>query len=146
MTDSKTNAIHETITRNEEVKGSSDRAFGMVFTVVFVIVGLWPLTGGGSPRIWALIVAGVFLAAALMYPTILAPLNRLWTRFGLLLHKITNPIIMGLVFFVTVTPTALIMKMMGKDPLNRKIDRNAKSYWIDRQPPGPSPETMKNQF
>jgi hypothetical protein len=146
MTDSKTNAVHETMKRDEEVKGSSDRAFGMVFTVVFVIVGLWPLTGGGSPRIWALIVAGVFLAAALMYPTILAPLNRLWTRFGLLLHKITNPIIMGLVFFVTVTPTALIMKMMGKDPLNRKIDRNAKSYWIDRQPPGPSPETMKNQF
>lgn len=146
MTDSKTNAVHETMKRDEEVKGSSDRAFGIVFTVVFVIVGLWPLTGGGSPRIWALIVAGVFLAAALMYPTILAPLNRLWTRFGLLLHKITNPIIMGLVFFVTVTPTALIMKMMGKDPLNRKIDRNAKSYWIDRQPPGPSPETMKNQF
>ena len=146
MTDSKTNAVHETMKRDEEVKGSSDRAFGIVFTVVFVIVGLWPLTGGGSPRIWALIVAGVFLAAALMYPTILAPLNRLWTRFGLLLHKITNPIIMGLVFFVTVTPTALIMKMMGKDPLNRKIDRNAKSYWIDRQPPGPSPDTMKNQF
>ncbi len=146
MTDSKTNAVHETMKRDEEVKGSSDRAFGMVFTVVFVIVGLWPLTGGGSPRIWALIVAGVFGAAALMYPTILAPLNRLWTRFGLLLHKITNPIIMGLVFFVTVTPSALIMKMMGKDPLNRKIDRNAKSYWIDRQPPGPSPETMKNQF
>ena len=146
MTDSKTNAVHETMKRDEEVKGSSDRAFGIVFTVVFVIVALWPLTGGESPRIWALIVAGVFLAAALMYPTILAPLNRLWTRFGLLLHKITNPIIMGLVFFVTVTPTALIMKMMGKDPLNRKIDRNAKSYWIDRQPPGPSPETMKNQF
>ncbi len=146
MTDSKTNAVHETMKRDEEVKGSSDRAFGMVFTVVFVIVGLWPLMGGANPRIWALIVAGVFGAAALMYPTILAPLNRLWTRFGLLLHKITNPIIMGLVFFVTVTPTALIMKMMGKDPLNRKFDRNAKSYWIDRQPPGPSPETMKNQF
>ena len=146
MTDSKTNAVHETMKRDEEVKGSSDRAFGMVFTGVFLIIGLWPLTGGGNPRLWALIVAGLIGAAALMHPTILAPLNRLWTRFGLLLHKITNPIIMGLVFFVTVTPTALIMKMMGKDPLNRKIDRNAKSYWIDRQPPGPSPETMKNQF
>jgi uncharacterized integral membrane protein len=146
MTDSKTNAVHETITRDEEIKGSSDRAFGVVFTIVFTAVGLWPLLSDGSPRIWALIVAGLILAAALMVPAILAPLNRQWTRFSLLLHKITNPIIMGLVFFVTVTPTALIMKMMGKDPLNRKIDRNAKSYWIHRAPPGPAPETMKNQF
>ena len=81
-----------------------------------------------------------------MVPGIPAPLNHQWMRFGLLLHKITNPIIMGLVFFVTVTPTALVMKMMGLDPLNRKIDRNAKSYWINRTPPGPSPETMKNRF
>lgn len=146
MTDSKTNAVHETMSRDEEIKGSSDRTFGLVFTSVFLIVGLLPLTGGGSPRVWALIVAGLFLAVALVSPGILAPLNRLWTRFGLLLHKITNPIIMGLVFFLTVTPTALIMKIMGKDPLNRKIDRGAKSYWIDRRPPGPSPETMKNQF
>jgi len=146
MTDSKTNAVHETLTRNEEVKGSSDRAFGVVFTVVFLIIGLWPLMSSAGPRIWALVVAGLTLTAALAYPSVLAPLNRLWTRFGLLLHKVTNPLIMGLVFFLTVTPTALIMKMLGKDPLNRKIDRNAKTYWIDRSPPGPSPETMKNQF
>ena len=146
MTDSKTNAVHETITREEEVKGSSDRAFGVVFTVVFLIIGFWPLMGDGTPYVWALVVAGVFLAAALVYPSGLAPLNRLWMRFGLLLHKVTNPLIMGLVFFVTVTPTALIMRMMGKDPLNRKIDREAKSYWIDRRPPGPSPDSIKNQF
>ena len=91
-------------------------------------------------------VAGLFLAAALMVPGILAPLNHQWMRFGLLLHKITNPIIMGLVFFVTVTSTALVMKMMGLDPLNRKIDRNAKSYWINRTPPGPSPKIMKYHF
>lgn len=146
MTDSKTNAVHETMTRDDGIRGSSDRAFGVVFTVVFLIIGLWPLMGGGSPRLWALIMAGLILATAIIHPVLLAPFNRLWARFGLLLHKVTNPIIMGLVFFVTVTPTALIMKMMGKDPLNRKIDRNAKSYWIERQPPGPSPETMKNQF
>ena len=79
-------------------------------------------------------VAGLFLAAALMVPGILAPLNHQWMRFGLLLHKITNPIIMGLVFFVTVTPTALVMKMMGLDPLNRKIDRNAK-FLLDQSDP-----------
>jgi len=146
MTDSKTNAVHETMKRDEEIQGSSDRSFGIVFTIVFLAIGLWPLLSGGSPRIWGLVVAGFFLVLAVVSPSVLAPLNRQWTRFGLLLHKITNPLIMGLVFFVTVTPTALIMKMLGKDPLNRKIDRGAKSYWIDRSPPGPSPETMKNQF
>lgn len=146
MTDSKTNAVHENASRDEEIKGSSDRAFGIVFAVVFLIVGLWPLMGGSAPRIWALSIAGVFLAVAIVYPIILAPLNRVWMRFGLLLHKITNPIIMGLVFFVTVTPTALIMRILGKDPLNRKIDRNAQTYWIDRQPPGPAPNSIKNQF
>jgi hypothetical protein len=146
MADSKTNAVHEPLTRDEEIKGSSDRAFGVVFTVVFAIIGLWPLIGGGNPYIWALSIAGGFLVAALVYPSILAPLNRLWMKFGLLLHKITNPIIMGLVFFVTVTPIALIMRMRGKDPLNRKFDPEATSYWIERQPPGPAPDTMTQQF
>ena len=146
MTDSKTNAMHETVSRDEEIKGSTDRAFGIVFTVVFLIVGCWPLMADGSPRMWALIVAGSLLAISLVFPSVLAPLNQLWAKFGLLLHKITNPIIMGLVFFVAVTPTAIIMKLLGKDPLQRKIDRNSQSYWIDRLPPGPSPDTMKNQF
>lgn len=146
MTDSKTNAVHEPASGEKPVKGSSDRAFGIVFAVVFLIIGLWPLMGDGGVRIWSLSIAGGFLAVAIVCPVILAPLNRLWMRFGLLLHRITNPIIMGLVFFVTVTPTALIMRMLGKDPLNRKIDRDAQSYWIDRRPPGPSPDSIKNQF
>ena len=99
MTDSKTNAVHETMKRDEEIQGSSDRSFGFVFSFVFVAVGLWPLLSGGGPRIWGLVIAGFFLVLALASPSILAPLNRQWTRFGLLLHKITNPIIMGLVFF-----------------------------------------------
>ena len=146
MTSSKTNALHESLTRAEAVKTSSDRSFGVVFTVVFLIIGLWPLLSGATPRLWALAVAAGFLAAALIRPSVLAPLNRLWTKFGLLLHKITNPIIMGLVFFLAVTPTALIMMALGKDPLRRKIDKNATSYWIRRDPPGPAPESMKNQF
>ena len=146
MTDSKTNAVHETASRDEEIQGSSDRAFGIVFTVVFLIIGFWPLMGDGSPRMWALIVAGLLFAISMVFPSILAPLNHLWMKFGLLLHKITNLIIMGMVFFVAVTPTALIMRMLGKDPLHRKIDRNSQSYWINRLPPGPLPDTMKNQF
>lgn len=118
----------------------------MVFTVVFAVIGLWPLIGGGAVRLWSLIVAVVFLLAALARPQVLAPLNRLWTRFGLLLQKITNPLIMGLVFYLAVTPTALVMRALGKDLLHRRIDRSAKTYWIDRRPPGPEPETMKQQF
>jgi hypothetical protein len=146
MPASKTNAVHEPLTRDEEVRGSSDRSFGIVFTVVFAIVGLWPLIGGGSVRLWSLSIAGALLAISLIRPSLLAPFNRLWMRFGLLLHGVTNPIIMGLVFFLAVTPTALILKLMGKDPLRRRFDREVRSYWIERTPPGPDPESMKNQF
>jgi hypothetical protein len=137
---------HERFQQPEPAKGGSDRAFGVVFTVVFAIVGLWPVTGGGPPRWWSLGMAALFLVAALARPVLLAPLNRLWTRFGGLLHRITNPVIMGLVFYLAVTPTALIMRCMGKDLLHRKLDRDAESYWIERRPPGPDPDTMKQQF
>ncbi len=137
---------HESFSRDEAVKVSSDRAFGIVFTVLFAVIGLWPLIHGGEVRIWSLVLAAVILAVALIRPSLLAPFNRAWMKFGLLLHKITNPVIMGLIFFLTVTPTALIMRAMGKDPLRRKFDPSATSYWIDRDPPGPEPETMKQQF
>jgi hypothetical protein len=137
---------HESFDRTEPVQGSSDRAFGIVFTVVFALIGLWPLPWGGSPRWWALGIAAVFLLAALVIPKTLAALNRAWMRFGLLLHKIVNPMIMGLVFFLTVTPTALIMRALGKDPLRRRLDKEATTYWIDRDPPGPDPDSMPRQF
>lgn len=137
---------HESFARDQQVKGSSDRSFGVVFTVVFAIIGLWPLLHGGGVRLWWLVAAGAVLAAAVLYPRLLAPLNRLWMKFGLLLHRITNPIIMGVVFYLAVLPTALIMRMLGKDPLRRKLDKSATSYWIMREPPGPPPESMKNQF
>jgi predicted membrane metal-binding protein len=137
---------HERFARAAPAKTSSDRSFGIVFCVVFAIIGLWPLIRGAEPRWWSVGVAVAFLVLALAAPKTLAPLNRLWTKFGLLLHRITNPIIMGLVFFLAVTPTALIMRLLGKDPLHRRIDRDAKSYWIERKPPGPEPDTMHNQF
>lgn len=137
---------HESFERDQTVKGSSDRSFGLVFAAVFTILGFSPLFHGGTLRIWSVVVAAVFLAVALIYPRLLAPLNRLWLKFGLLLHKITNPIIMGAVFFLAVLPTALVLRMLGKDPLRRKLDKSAPSYWILRQPPGPPPDSMKNQF
>lgn len=138
--------VHEDLTREQEVRGSSDRSFGLVFTVVFCVAGLFPLYRGGPIRQWALMVAGVFLLAALAHPRILSPLNRVWMRFGLLLHKITNPIILGAIFYLVFTPMALLLRMLGKDLLRLKMEPGSKTYWIVRQPPGPAPESMSNQF
>jgi hypothetical protein len=137
---------HEDFSHGGPVKGGSDRAFGMVFAVVFTVIAGWPMMGGGTARLWSFGIAALLLVVALVRPGMLAPFNRLWTRFGLLLHNITNPVIMGLVFFVAVTPTAVIMRVLGKDMLNRRLDPAAESYWIERRPPGPEPETMKQQF
>lgn len=140
------NDLHERVHREERVVGSTDRAFGFVFAVVFTLVGLWPLLSGAPLRYWALAIAGVFVVLALLAPRVLAPLNRLWLRIGLILHKITNPIIMGFVFYLAVTPTALVMRGLGKDLLRRKLEPESESYWIERQPPGPNPTSMKEQF
>lgn len=137
---------HEGFREREAVKSSSNRAFGIVFTVVFAAIGAFPLIGGNTPRWWAVGLAVLFLLAAIAYPRCLSPLNRLWTRFGLLLHRIVNPIVMGLLFFLVVTPTALVMRILGKRPLHLKTDPDAPTYWIPREPPGPAPESMKQQF
>ena len=139
-------SFHESFTRSDEVKGSSNRSFGLVFAGVFAIVGLWPLYETGDVRIWALAAGAVFLIAAFAKPDILAPLNRLWLKFGLLLHKIVNPVIMGILFFLTVTPIALISRVVGKKFLQTTFDSEVESYWIMREPPGPEPEDMSNQF
>ncbi len=137
---------HERFTSQDDVKVGSERSFGLVFAVVFAIVGLLPLWSGHAYRPWALVVAGVFLIAAFAAPKALRPLNILWFRFGLLLHKIVNPLIMGMLFFVTVTPIALIMRLCGKDPLNRRFVPEATTYWTLREPGEPAPESMRRQF
>jgi saxitoxin biosynthesis operon SxtJ-like protein len=137
---------HEDFGREEEIKASSERSFGFVFAAVFLIVGLLPLFRGNPVRWWSLVIAAVFLALALAAPRTLAPLNWLWLKFGLLLHAVVNPVVMAFLFFSTVTPIALIMRALGKDPLRLKLDASAKTYWIDRTPPGPSPDTMPRQF
>lgn len=137
---------HDTGAHAAPVQMGSERSFGLVFTVLFVVIGLWPLKEGGDARPWALGVALAFLATALLAPRALRPLNLLWFKFGMLLHHVVTPVVMGLVFFLTVTPTGLIMRALGKDPMRLKRDPAARSYWIDRIPPGPAPATMKNQF
>ena len=131
---------------SEAVKAGSDRSFGLVFATVFAVYGGWPLWSGSAPRYWAIAIACAFLAAAVFLPWTLRPLNALWLKFGALLHRVVTPVVMGVVFFATVVPTGLIMRALGKDPLRLKRDREATSYWIERQPPGPDPQTMIRQF
>ena len=124
----------------------SERSFGLVFAVVFAIIALWPLKAGGDIRPWAAGAAVAFALAALVVPRALKPLNIVWFKFGMVLHHVMTPLIMGLLFFVTVTPVGMLMRATGKDPMRLKRDPKAASYWIVRTPPGPAPESMKNQF
>jgi len=120
----------------------SDRAFGVVFVVVFSVIGFFPLLGDGSPRAWALATAGVLLATAIARPRWLSPLNRAWFRFGLVLHRIASPVIIAAIYFAVVTPTGLLLRLVRKDVLKLKRDPQVDSYWIARDPPGPSPESL----
>jgi hypothetical protein len=139
-------SFHENLSPTDEVKSGSDRSLGVVFTVVFGIIGLLPLWNGENIRIWAMIIAGLFLGAALIFPKVLGPLNRIWFQFGLLLHKIVSPVVMGFIFFVAVVPTGLLMRLFGKKPLDLDFDPSQKSYWKHRTPPSPEPGSMKRQF
>ena len=145
MTDNK-QAIHENYRRSRNIEIGSDRSFGIVFAIVFALIGVFPLLSSGPLRIWALGVAGIILVIAMAAPKFLHSANRLWMRFGALLHRIVTPVVLALVFISTVVPTALVMRLMGKDPMQRKFDPQAASYWIKRPPEEPAPDTMKNQF
>jgi hypothetical protein len=136
---------HESFDR-DEVKASSDRSFGFVFAAILALVAFWPMAFGGGVRLWALALAIAFLAAALACPHILHPLNRLWFRIGVLLHHVVTPIVMGLIFCFGVVPTALIMRMRRRDPLRIDVHRRGQTNWVVRDPPGPSPDSMKRLF
>lgn len=139
--------MYEDFRRAADLEGSSDRSFGIVIAVFLVVVAIFPALHGplSSIRWWAATLAAVFLAFALARSEFLRPLNRLWQKLGLVLSKIVGPIVLSLVFFAVVTPVGLLMRAFGKDPL-RLRPHTAPTYWIVRQPPGPQPESMKNQF
>jgi hypothetical protein len=128
-------------------KSSSEKSFGITFAVVFTVFGLWPwVVHGRSPYLWAFGLALLFLAAGLCLPHVLTPLNRLWFRFGLALHTIVNPVVMLLLYYGAVVSMGLIVKAFGKDLLRLKRNPATTSYWIARDPPGPTPESMTKQF
>ena len=126
----------------DDIKISSNRSFGIVFFVVFLLIALYPLTHGGEIRIWSLIISIIFLILGLLNSKILTPLNKIWFKFGILLGRIVSPLIMGIIFFLVVTPTSIIMKILGKDLLNLKKNNND-SYWIQKNNQN---SKMKNQF
>jgi hypothetical protein len=138
--------VHEDYRREVGASGPSDRAFGLVFACFFLLVGLWPLARQGGPRLWALGAGSFFGLVAVFCPTILSSANRFWTSLGLLLARIVNPLVTGVMFFLVFTPMALLMKLLGQDHLRLRYEPRADSYWLPRQPPGPPPETMTNQF
>ena len=125
-----------------DIKISSNRSFGVVFFIVFLLIGLYPLLNNNEIRLWSLIISVLFLILGILNSKILSPLNKIWFKFGLLLGKIISPIIMGIIFFLVVTPIGFIMKLLGKDLINLKFN-NEKSYWIEKS--GPKSK-MKNQF
>ena len=137
---------HELQQRDEAVKTASDRSFGFVFAAVFAIVTAIGAFGGS--RLWPLwlALAALFLAAALAKPGLLKPLNRAWTAFGFLLHAVVSPVILAAMFYLCITPIGFLMRLTGKDPLRLRRDAAAASYWILRAPPGPAPDSFKNQF
>ena len=137
---------HEDLRRDDTVETSSDRFFGLLFFAVFLIIALWPLLKGRPVYPVPLGIALTFLAVALIVPRWLAPLNRLWMKFGELLHRIDSPVILGIMFFGVITPVALLLRLAGKDLLRTKFDRDATSYWIPREPPGPEKSSLKRQF
>ena len=125
-----------------DIKISSNRSFGVVFFIVFLLIALYPLLNNNEIRLWSLIVSVLFLILGILNSKILSPLNKIWFKFGLILGKIISPIIMGIIFFLVVTPIGFIMKLLGKDLINLKFN-NEKSYWIEKS--GPKSK-MKNQF
>ncbi len=138
--------MHEDYSRQQQVKSSSNRAFGWVFVAVFMIVALWPLAFGGALRLWSLITSALVAAVALMAPALLTIPNKLWQRFGVLLHHIVSPVMLAIMFFLVVTPIGLLMRVFARQSVRLRRDAAADSYWIKRDPPGPKPDSMPHQF
>ena len=126
-----------------KIKLGSEKNFGFIFTIFFVVIGIYPLWYGNNIRLWSLVLAFIFLFISIFLPRVLIVPNKLWFIIGKLLGNIVSPIIILLLYFLTVTPTGIIMRLLGKDLIGLKLDKSAKSYWIEREK---SLDSMENQF
>ena len=138
--------FHESLRREEPVEAGSNRSFGIVFASAGLIIAAVNYWHAGSAWPWWLTAAGLFALISIARPSLLSPLNLVWTRFGLILSRITQPVIMALLFFTTVVPTGLIARMLKKDLLRLRLDASASSYWIERASSETAESSFKNQF
>ncbi len=138
--------FHEAFRDNDEVKPGSERVFGYTIAIVFILISAFPLIHFGVPRMWPLPFAAILGATALLKPSLLVTPNKWWFRFGLLLHRIVNPVVLGILFYFFITPVALAIRMFGGKLLPLHFEQSAFTYWIERKPPGPQPESIKDQF
>jgi hypothetical protein len=138
--------MHENMDRNEEIVGPTNRRFGLTLGAVFIFIGLARALFGHGHAIWWLIAGLVLVVLAAVWPAGLGPFNRLWLKFGLLLYKFVNPVVMTVLYVSTIVPTGVIMRLSGKDPLRLKPIPDAETYWIAGDRRGSGPEDMKNQF
>ena len=131
------------MTSKSKINISSNRSFGLVFFVVFLIVALWPLKSGEEFRLWSLVLSIIFFILGVLNSKLLTPLNKLWTKFGFLLGNIVSPIVMGMVYFIVVTPTGVFMRLLGKDLLKTSKEKYTSTYWMKRNK---QQSSMKKQF
>lgn len=137
---------HEQINPSDDAPRASNRSVGVVLAVVFGLIGAWPLFADAPVRTWAIAVAAGLAVLAFILPRALTPVAWAWLGLGQVLHLIVSPVILGALYIIAVIPTGLYLKISGKDPLRLKRDPNASSYWIDRDPPGPDPKSLPQQF
>lgn len=134
--------MHEDFTRQHEVRAGSNRTFGWVMAGALTVAALTPLRHGLPPRTWALVAAAGLALVAALAPRVLGPFNAAWTRFGLLLNRVSSPVLLGAVYVLAVVPTGLVVRALGRDPMRRARDSQAASYWIERET-GPGPMTRQ---
>ncbi len=131
------------MTFKSKIKLSSNRSFGLVFFVVFLIIALWPLKSGEEFRLWSLVLSIIFFILGVLNSKLLTPLNRLWIKFGFFLGTVVSPIVMGMVYFIVVTPTGLFMRLLGKNLLKISKEKHTSTYWMKRNK---QQSSMKKQF
>jgi hypothetical protein len=144
-----TASLHEDYRRPETVKGSSDRGFGLTVGGILLLIAavrVWRHAGYGAIELVLGAVGLCLIVLALVRAQSLSGLNRAWTRLGLVLFKVVNPVVLALIYLITIVPIGLLLRASGHDPLRLKRDPSASTYWVKREPPGPAPETMINQF
>jgi hypothetical protein len=146
MTRSAADVHHDLSNAHEEIPAASDRSVGLVLGVAAIVIGVVPLLRGHPVRLWAFAVAAPLLLLALVRPSWLRPVTRAWMAFGAVGQVVMTFLIMAIIFYGVVTPLAWVRRALGHDVLKLKFEPLATTYWIERQPPGPPPASMKNQF